>query len=191
MDKLKNIYRLSKENTSSKEENHIRIIIEFVKIIFLATIFAIFVTLFIFEVVIVDGRSMEPTLHDNDRIVVEKLSYYIRKPTYNDIIVFRYPVNPAIRFIKRVIAVEGDRIKIKNSKVYLNGNIKNEPYILEQNIEDFNETIVPKDTVFVLGDNRNKSKDSRQRDVGFVNLKLINGRAVYKIYPIKAMGRIR
>lgn len=191
MNKLKNIYRFCKENTSSKEENPIKIIIEFLKIIFWATIFAVFVILFVFEVVIVDGRSMEPTLHDNDRIVVEKLSFYIRKPTYNDIIVFRYPVNPANRFVKRVIAVEGDKIKIKNNKVYLNGNVKNEPYILEKKIEDFNETIVPKDTVFVLGDNRNNSKDSRQQDVGFVNIKLITGRAVYKIYPIKAMGRMR
>jgi signal peptidase I len=184
------MYRSSKENLSSERESYFKTGIEFLKVILIALVCAVTVILFILEVVIVDGRSMEPTLKNDDRIVIEKLSFYIKKPTYDDIIVFRYPINPAKKFIKRVIALEGDRIKIQNDKIFLNGKVKYESYVFEKKMADFSEVVIPKDTVFVLGDNRSNSKDSRSRDVGFVSLDLITGKAIYKIYPIKMIGRV-
>lgn len=180
-----------KKDIFSKRFKYIKTIIELVKVILIGLFLSTFFILFILELVIVDGRSMEPTLQHDDRVVVEKLSHYIRKPNYDDVVVFKYPVNPAKRFIKRVIAVEGDRVKIQNNKIFINGKVKDEPYIFEKRVEDFNEVEVPKDTVFVLGDNRNNSKDSRNQEVGFVSLEMITGRAVYRLYPIKMIGRVK
>lgn len=121
---------------------------------------------------------------------MEKVSYYFRAPKPGDIVVIKYPANPKEKFIKRVIGVGGDRIKVENGKLYVNDVVKNEPYILETMTSDFNEVTVPQNTVFVMGDNRNNSRDSRFPDVGFVNYKMVVGRAALRIYPFSRMGRL-
>lgn len=170
----------------------IKDIIELIKSIFIAIVAAVLIITFVFETVSVDGQSMSPTLAHKDRLIVEKVSYYFRKPKTNDIIVLKYPADTREKFIKRVIAVAGDKVKIEDNRLFINGIEKDEPYIKENFINGFyNEVTVPENTIFVLGDNRNNSKDSRFPDVGFVNLKLVVGRAALRIYPFNNIGRIR
>lgn len=170
----------------------IKDIVELIKSILIAIIAAALIITFIFETVSVDGQSMSPTLSHKDRLIVEKVSYYLRKPEPNDIVVIKYPADTREKFIKRVVAVEGDKVKIEDNRLYVNGVEKNEPYIKEQFINGFyNEITVPENTIFVLGDNRNNSRDSRFSDVGFVSLKLVVGRAVLRIFPFSKIGRIR
>lgn len=176
-------------------------LLELGKTLVVAVIIAALIIVFIFETVSVDGTSMYSTLHNNDRLIVEKVSYYFRKPKQGDIIVFKYPSDVKKKFIKRVIAVSGDKVKISNDEVYVNDKKLNEPYAYfmktdNEDIEDYrihslDETVVPKGTVFVLGDNRYNSLDSRFEEVGFVDTKLIIGRAVLRIYPFNKLGRVR
>ncbi|MCM8710606.1 signal peptidase I [Clostridium sp. SYSU_GA19001] len=170
----------------------IKEIVELVKSIVIAIIAAILIITFVFETVSVDGQSMFPTLDHKDRLIVEKVSYYFRKPEVGDIVVFKYPADTREKFIKRVIAVSGDKVKIEDNKLYVNGIEKNEPYLNEKIINGYYpETTVPKNTIFVLGDNRNNSKDSRFPDVGFINLKLVVGKASIRIYPFNKIGKVR
>jgi signal peptidase I len=162
---------------------------ELCKSLLIAIIAATIIITFIFQTVSVDGSSMYPTLRNNDRLIIEKVTYYFRKPQPADIIVMKNPQNTNERYIKRVIAVEGDKVAIYNNKVYINGNSKDEPYIFENSINDFNEITVPKNTVFVLGDNRNNSTDSRI--LGPIDLKLISGKAFIRLLPFNKSGRIR
>jgi signal peptidase I len=165
-------------------------LIELGKSIVIAIIAAFLIITFVFETVSVDGHSMDPTLNNKDRLIVEKVTYYFRAPKPGDIVVIKYPADQKEKFIKRVIAVGGDRIKIENNKVYVNDQPKNEPYILEKTMRDFNEVKVPQNTIFVMGDNRNNSRDSRYPDVGFVPYKLVVGRAVLRIYPFSRFGKL-
>jgi signal peptidase I len=154
-------------------------------------VIAIFIINFSFQVVTVDGESMFPTLHSNDKLVIERLSYRITSTKRNDIIVIRYHADIRERIIKRVIAVSGDSVKISDNILYINGETINEYYKNVGFTRDFDEAQVPSDAVFVLGDNRNFSRDSRSSDIGFVKLNLIEGKAVIRLYPFNKMGRIR
>ena len=167
----------------------IKEIFELCKSLLIAIIAAIVIINFIFQTVSVDGSSMYPTLRNNDRLIIEKVTYYFRRPQPGDIIVMKNPQNTSEKYIKRVIAVEDDKVAIYNNKVYINGNPKDEPYIFENKMNDFNEITVPKNTVFVLGDNRNNSKDSRI--LGPIDLKLILGKTFIRLLPFNKAGRIR
>lgn len=160
------------------------------KSILIAIIAAFLIITFVFETVNVDGLSMYPTLHNKDRLIVEKVSYYFREPRMQDIVVIKYPANPKEKFIKRVVAVEGDKVKVENNTLFINGISQNEDYIFEQKMEDFPEVTVPSGTVFVLGDNRNNSLDSRDSRVGFVKYNMVVGRAALRIYPFRNFGSI-
>ncbi|KHD38051.1 signal peptidase I [Clostridium acetobutylicum] len=175
-------------------------LIEFGKSIIIAIIAAVIIIMFVFETVSVDGTSMYSTLQNNDRLIIEKVSYRFGFPKRGDIIVFKCPSDTTKKFIKRVIAVEGDKVKIVNDKVYVNGVKLNENYAYYMNqqvtddprVHDYALRTVPKDSVFVLGDNRYNSLDSRFEDeVGFVNKKLIIGREALRIYPFNKIGKVR
>ncbi|AAK79726.1 signal peptidase I [Clostridium acetobutylicum] len=175
-------------------------LIEFGKSIIIAIIVAVIIIMFVFETVSVDGTSMYSTLQNNDRLIIEKISYRFGFPKRGDIIVFKCPSDTTKKFIKRVIAVEGDKVKIVNDKVYVNGVKLNENYAYYMNqqvtddprVHDYALRTVPKDSVFVLGDNRYNSLDSRFEDeVGFVNKKLIIGREALRIYPFNKIGKVR
>lgn len=146
---------------------------------------------FLFYPVSVEGESMFPTLRNNDKLIIEKITYYFRSPERGDIVVIKYPADIRQKFIKRIAAVAGDKVRIENNKLYINDKPQDEPYLHEYTMQDFNEVTVPENTIFVLGDNRNNSDDSRSPDVGFVNTKLILGKAVLRILPLKNWGRIR
>ncbi|MBQ0067875.1 MAG: signal peptidase I [Phascolarctobacterium sp.] len=144
---------------------------------------------FLVELYVVEGNSMHPSLLHRERLVVDKFTSFFKLPERGQIIVFRFPKDETRDFIKRVIAVEGDTVEMVDGKVYVNGKRLLEDYIWKEdpmgkNMSSYPKSIVPKDCVFVLGDNRNNSEDSRYDDVGFVPKSLIKGRAMVIFWPL-------
>lgn len=150
----------------------------------IAVVIALFIRHFVVELYLVDGPSMRPTLQNQERLVVNKFIYNLHDPERGDILVFQYPKDPSRDFIKRVIAVPGDTIEIRDGHVYVNGELKNEPYILSTTRGDYPLATVPEGHIFVMGDNRNNSEDSRFADVGMVPFDLIKGKAVLIFWPM-------
>lgn len=148
---------------------------------------------FLFRVVSVSGPSMNPTLYSGDRIVLNSLFY---TPQNGDIVVITQPNSHDNEpLIKRVIAVEGQTISVdaENDTVTVDGVKINEPYILDQDIQRAGESYeypltIPKGKVFVMGDNRNDSFDSRDPGLGMVEEKYIMGKAIFRIYPFERVG---
>ncbi len=151
--------------------------------ILVAVVLAFFIRYFIVELYLVDGPSMRPTLLNQERLVVNKFVYRFRAPERGEVLVFRYPQDQSRDFIKRVIAVPGDTIEIKDGRVFVNQQLMNEPYILSQTRGDYPLSTVPEGHIFVMGDNRNNSEDSRFADVGFVPFNLIKGKAILVFWP--------
>lgn len=145
---------------------------------------AMFIRTFIVELYVVDGPSMRPTLQHEERLVVNKFIYYLRNPQKGEVVIFRYPRDPSRDFIKRVIATAGDTVEIKEGRVYVNDQLLMEDYILEKTRTEYPKVTIPEGTIFVMGDNRNNSEDSRFSDVGFVPLDLVKGKAVFIFWPI-------
>ena len=151
--------------------------------ILIAVALALFIRYFIVELYLVEGPSMRPTLVNSERLVVNKFIYYFRQPERGEILVFRYPRDPSRDFIKRVIAIPGDTIEIKDGRVFVNQQLMNEPYILSKTRGDYPLTTIPEGHIFVMGDNRNNSEDSRFADVGFVPYELVKGKAMMVFWP--------
>jgi len=149
-----------------------------------AIIVALLIRTFIVELYVVDGPSMQPTLQDGERLVVNKFIYHWRDPLKGEVVIFRYPRDHTRDFIKRVIAVGGDTIEIKDGRVYVNDALVNEDYIAEKTRTEYPKQTVPEGTLFVCGDNRRNSLDSRFPDVGFVPLELLKGKAALIFWPV-------
>jgi signal peptidase I len=150
-----------------------------------------FIIVFLYTPVRVEGTSMMPSLNDQERIFINKFVYRIEPIHHGDIIVFRYPRDPSKSFIKRVIGVAGDRVRIDDGRVYLNDKLVTEDYV-PRGYEDgrsYPELVVPADSYFVLGDHRNLSNDSR--DFGPVESSFIFGKAVFGYWPMEKVGRLR
>lgn len=163
--------------------------------IIVAVALAFCIRTFLVEPYMVSGNSMYPSLHNRERLVVDKLSYFFTDPVKGEIVVFRFPKDQSRDFIKRVIAVAGDTIEMRRGKVLVNGNVIEEGYTWKEdpkgkNLSDFRKTVVPNGTIFVLGDNRNNSEDSRFKDVDFVPLKLVKGRALFCFWPTDRFRKI-
>ena len=149
-----------------------------------AVVVALLIRWFIVELYVVDGPSMQPTLQDGERLVVNKFIYHWREPMRGEVIIFRYPRDHTRDFIKRVIAIGGDTIEIKDGHVYVNDALINEDYIAEKTRTEYPKQTVPEGTIFVCGDNRRNSLDSRFPDVGFVPLELVKGKAALIFWPV-------
>src|SRR5215472_1797197 len=150
-----------------------------------------FIIVFLYQPVKVEGTSMMPSLDDQERIFINKFVYRIEPIQRSDIVVFRYPRDPAKSFIKRVIGVAGDHVHIVDGRVYLNGKMLVEDYVppMYQDGRSYREIVVPADTYFVLGDHRSLSNDSR--DFGPVDASYIYGKAVFGYWPMDKLGRLR
>ena len=133
----------------------------------------------------VDGPSMEPSFFNQDRIVVSKVSYFLGEIERGDVIVFPAPRSPEEDYIKRVIGLPGDSIRIAGGYVYVNEVPIEEPYIMAPTLTTLSETIVPEGSVFVMGDNRNVSSDSRAW--GSLPVEDVVGKAVFVYWPFSAM----
>ncbi len=143
--------------------------------------------------VMVDGSSMVPTLLDRQQLVLRQIGYH--EPAYGDIVVVDTPQLAEKVIIKRVIGKAGDEIDIdfERCEVRRNGELLEEPYINEPTQVSFDvhfPVIVPEGHVFVMGDNRNHSKDSRSGDIGMVDLRQIMGKAVFRFLPLDQIGPI-
>lgn len=135
----------------------------------------------------VDGFSMEPTLHTGEFVIVNKLAYKLGEPQYGDVIVFQYPRDPEQEYIKRVIGLPGDDVRIAGGHVYVNDQLIEEPYIAAA--PNYNSTFsVPEDSLFVLGDNRNRSSDSHSW--GPVPIEYVIGKAFLVYWPPDQWGLI-
>ncbi|NTW71712.1 MAG: signal peptidase I [Eubacteriaceae bacterium] len=154
----------------------------------IAIALALLIKFFIFEFVLVEGSSMNPTLENGDRLVVTKYQYYFSEPEYSDIIILKY--TNSIEFVKRVVAEGGDTIEIKDMVIYVNGKPVAEDYTDGSVYPDFKKTVVPKGSYFVLGDNRDNSRDSRFADVGFISKEDIVGKVMFRLYPFDKIGKI-
>lgn len=129
---------------------------------------------------------MEPNLHNNQRLIIEKISYRFREPERGDIIVLRRPYRSSEPLIKRVIGLPGDTIEVRDGHVSINRNWYREPYLDQATLGSMAPTLVPEEHVFVLGDNRQASNDSRA--FGFVPYSDIIGRAWLRYWPPSEMG---
>ncbi len=194
-----------------KLQNNVNEILHWLEAAIIAIALAFLIRSFIIEPVKVEGSSMENTLQNSDRLIVYKFGYLIGEPKRKDIIILKYqegmvqnlmflknvpylnkllPKTNEVDYVKRVIGLPGDEVDIKNNNVYVNGEKLDEPYakgITTTRGMNFPMT-VPKDSVFVLGDNREHSSDSRM--IGFIDYKKIKGKAVLRIYPLKSFGSI-
>ncbi|MGA9812852.1 MAG: signal peptidase I [Terriglobales bacterium] len=150
-----------------------------------------FIIIFLYQPVKVEGTSMMPSLDDQERIFVNKYVYRLEPIQRGDIVVFRYPRDPSKSFIKRVIGLGGDRIRIDSGEVFVNGEALEEDYVPAAYADQrsYAETVVPPNSYFVLGDHRTMSNDSR--DFGPVNIGYIYGKAVFGYWPMDKMGRVR
>jgi len=150
-----------------------------------------FIIVFIYQPVKVEGTSMMPSLEDQERIFVNKFVYRLEPISRGDIVVFRYPRDPSKSYIKRVIGVAGDRIRIDGGQVYVNGEALDEDYVppAYADSRSYPETLVPPNCYLVLGDHRSMSNDSR--DFGPVNQSYIYGKAVFGYWPMDKLGRVR
>ena len=150
-----------------------------------------FIIIFLYQPVKVEGTSMMPSLEDQERIFVNKFVYRLEPIERGDIVVFRYPRDPSKSFIKRVIALAGDRIRIEQGRVYVNGRMLDESYVppVYADVRSYPEAVVPADSYFVLGDHRTMSDDSR--DFGPVSQSFIYGKAVFGYWPMDKLGRLR
>ena len=150
-----------------------------------------FIIIFLYQPVKVEGTSMMPGLEDQERIFVNKFVYRWEPIQRGDIVVFRYPRDPSKSYIKRVIGVAGDRVRIENGQVYVNGEALDEDYVPSDyaDARSYGEVKVPPNSFFVLGDHRTMSNDSR--DFGAVNERYIYGKAVFGYWPMDKLGRLR
>lgn len=166
-----------------------RWLLEVVVIVVAAFVLALLVQQFLVKPFAIPSPSMEPTLVEGDRVLVNRLVYHFRSPEHGDIIVFHPPNHDggSDPFIKRVVAVGGETVAIEEGVLYVNGVPQLEPYTKERPIfEDFPETLVPEGFVWTMGDNRNNSGDSRV--FGAVSEDAIMGAAFAIYWPVSHIG---
>jgi signal peptidase I len=150
-----------------------------------------FIIIFLYQPVKVEGTSMLPGLEDQERIFINKFVYRLEPIARGDVVVFRYPRDLSKSYIKRVTGVPGDRIRIDDGRVYVNGQFVTEDYVPAQfrDQRSLPETTVPPHHYFVLGDHRSLSNDSRE--FGPVPDSLISGKAVFVYWPVTKLGKLR
>lgn len=186
----KGVFSLATKTLTSKKKSTTR---EYIEAILIALVLALFIRTFVVQAFKIPSGSMLNTLQIGDHILVNKFIYGVKnpftgatwipitKPERRDIVVFKYPLNPSQDYIKRVIGVAGDTIEIKNKKVYVNGKPQDEPYTIfldsniVQNRDNMAPITVPPHSLFVMGDNRDNSYDSRFWH--FVDLSAVQGKA--------------
>ena len=152
---------------------------------------SVLIITFLYQPVRVEGTSMLPRLEDHDRLFINKFVYDFESIQRGDVVVFHYPRDPEKSYIKRVIALPGDHLRIDRGQVWINGRRLRESYVplLYRDTRSMAEMVVPDDTYFMMGDHRSISSDSRE--FGPVERDLIYGKAVFVYWPAKDAGVVR
>jgi len=153
-----------------------------------AVVIALLINLLLAQATRVYGHSMEPNLETNQRLVVEKISYRLHEPQRGDVVVIRIPQHSKELLIKRVVGLPGERLAIHDGQVYVNDQPLEEPYVHQKTRGHMEELVVPAEHVFVLGDNRRASNDSRS--FGPVPYESVVGRAWLSYWPLERVGLV-
>jgi signal peptidase I len=161
-------------------------IVAWVKTLVSAAVYATLIVTFGFQVARVEGQSMAPTLADQDRLIVNKFVYRLSAPRRGDIVMLYYPINPDKSFVKRVIAEEGDTVRISDGRVYDNDVPLDDSYVSPEyrSHDDWGPQVIAEGYYFVMGDHRNNSSDSRHW--GLVPKKYIIGKVQVRWWPVPA-----
>lgn len=156
-----------------------------------SVVVAFVIITFLYQPVRVEGTSMMPELRDQERLFINKFEYKFEAIHRGDVVVFHYPLDPVKSYIKRVIAVPGDDLRIDDGQVYVNGKALAEPYVplRYQDERSYPDTVLTANQYFMMGDHRTISSDSR--DFGPVNRNLIYGKASFVYWPTVDMGVVR
>ncbi|MEM1483361.1 signal peptidase I [Oscillospiraceae bacterium PP1C4] len=181
-------------SAAEKKQNSMNELYEWVESCVFAVICILLIFTFLVRTATVSGPSMVPTLHNNDRLVLQQVGY--NNPQYGDIVVIDRTQNEEPPIIKRVIGRAGDIIFIdfKTGEVWRNDELLDEPYINESTATSFDIQFpvkVPEGAVFVMGDNRNHSLDSRASEIGMIDLRRVMGKAIFRFFPINVVGGIQ
>jgi signal peptidase I len=163
-------------------------------VVFIGSLFIV-VYLFILSPNQIKGASMEPTFKSGEYILTSRVTYKLRRPNRGDVVVFKSPKNPDIEYIKRIIALAGDKILVENGEVFVNGIKLEETYISSKTglwesgyLKEGVVSTVPNDNVFIMGDNRPRSSDSRE--FGPIPIATIIGQVFYRYFPTTVMGAV-
>ncbi len=170
-----------------------REIFEWIKTIVIAVVIALVITTFI-RPTLVKGHSMYPTLEPNNYLIINKIPYMMHEPERGDIVVFKSELKTTDGkekdLIKRVIAVEGDEVEVRDGKTFINGKQMEEGYINGDFTSGDVDLTVPEHQVFVMGDNRQNSLDSRDSRVGTVDIDTIRGKVLVRLFPFDEIGKV-
>jgi len=168
-------------------------VLEWVKTIVISIIIAMIITTFI-RPTLVKGYSMYPTLDEYDYLIINKIPYMLHEPERGDIVVFKSHLKTIEGkdkdLIKRVIGIPGDTVQITNGKVFVNGQLLNEPYINGNFTSGELLVEVPEEMLFVMGDNRENSLDSRDAKVGPVSIDTVRGKVLVRLFPFTKIGKV-
>jgi signal peptidase I len=161
-----------------------------VRDLLLAICFAVVIIVFLYQPVKVEGTSMAPLISDQERIFINKLVYKFEPISRGDVVVFWYPSDRTKSFIKRVVGLPGEAVEIRQGRVYVNGQVLDEPYILPAYLDanSYPAFRVPPHEYFVMGDHRDSSNDSRM--FGPVPAEYIYGKAVFAYWPMDHFGSL-
>lgn len=161
---------------------------EWLETVIIALVVALLIRAFVVQVYLVEGESMEPTLHTSERLLVNKFVYRFRSPAPGEIVVLQDPGQPRRELIKRVVAVAGETVEVKKGVVYINGKALQEPYknTTHTQYADVPPVTVLPGNIFVMGDNRGRSLDSRM--IGPIPLSRVEGKAFFMFWPLNRLG---
>ena len=166
-------------------------LLDWVRIIVIAVAAAMFLNYFVVINSRVPSGSMEPTIETGSRMIGLRLSYIFDEPERGDIIIFKYPDDESVYYVKRVIGLPGETVEIKDGFVYIDGQILEEDYLSVTTEGDFGPYEVPEGCYFVLGDNRNNSHDSRYWTNTYVPEENIVGKALFCYWPLDNIGILK
>lgn len=178
-----------KPGDSSLVRGLMRLAYEVLETVLPALVIVLVINAFLAQATRVEGQSMEPNLHDNQRLIIEKISYRFHPPRRGDVVVLRLPNRTSDPLIKRVVGLPGETVEITDGRVLINGQVLDEPYLNQYTYQGMPPRVVPPNQVFVLGDNRGFSNDSRA--FGFVPFSDIIGRAWFRYWPPLEIGLVR
>lgn len=190
-----NLENIEKQKTkkSSKRKNSLgRELLEDVVLVIVVLAVVFILKSYVLINAVIPSGSMENTIMTGDRVFGNRLAYRFGEPERGDIVIFKYPDNEEELYIKRVIGLPGDKVEIRDGLVYLNDSAKplEEPYLKETPVGDYGPYQVPEDGYFMLGDNRNWSKDSRFWENTYVTREEVLAKAVFRYYPFDEIGTI-
>lgn len=194
---------MSNKNEKVTDENEevkkspLKDVLDFLAPIVIALIIAILLKTFIFANAVIPTGSMLNTIHEGDRVIASRITYTFNDPERYDIAIFKYPDNPQQNFVKRIIGLPGETVSIRNGEVYIvdkDGKSQKlrDDFVSPENMDNYNGTfVVPEDSYFVMGDNRDNSFDSRYwTTTNFVSRDKMIGKVLFRYYPFNTAGKL-